>query len=71
VQRWYDAGQRNHRVVHAVAFGTRTPAAIETATGAQATDEDWDQRLADALAAFRDCRWPADYLRPSLSPPGT
>jgi hypothetical protein len=49
VQRWYDAAQRNHGVVHAVAFGARVPAAIETAIGAHTTDDDWDQRLADAL----------------------
>ncbi len=63
VQRWYDADQRDHQVVRAVAFGTRAPSAIEAAIGARATDDDWDQRLTDTLGAFRDCRWPADYLR--------
>jgi len=71
VQRWYDSDQRNHRQLHAIAYGTRTPAAIEQAIGARISDDDWEQRLTDALAAFRDCRWPADYLRPATTGPGT
>jgi uncharacterized protein len=64
VQRWYDADQRDHRQVQAVGYGTRPSGAIERAVGARATDPDWEQCLADALTAFRDCRWPLDYLRP-------
>ena len=64
VQRWHAAAQSDRQAVRAVAFGARTPAAIEHAIGARVTSDDWDERLADALTAFRDCRWPADYLRP-------
>jgi uncharacterized protein len=64
VQRWHDASQRDARQVRAVAYGTRQPAAIERAVGARVTDQDWEQQLADALTAFRDCRWPLDHLRP-------
>jgi uncharacterized protein len=63
VQRWFDADQRDQREVRAVAFGTRPGSAIEAAVGARATDPDWEERLADALAAFQDCRWPLDHLR--------
>jgi hypothetical protein len=69
VQRWHAAGQSDQRAVRTVAYGTRDPAAIERAVGARASSPDWEQRLADALAAFRDCPWPADYLTPA-SPPG-
>ena len=63
VQRWYDTDQRDHQQVRAVSYGTRPVSAIEQAVGARAADQDWEQRLADALTAFRDCRWPLDYLR--------
>jgi hypothetical protein len=65
VQRWYDTDQRDLQQVRAVGYGTRPAPAIEQAVGARAADPDWDQRLADALTAFRDCRWPLDYLRPA------
>jgi DNA helicase HerA-like ATPase len=67
VQRWHDTGQRDQQQVHAVAYGTRPATAIEHAVGARATDQDWEQRLADALTAFRDCRWPLDHLRPAAT----
>jgi hypothetical protein len=67
IQRYYDAGQRDHVQVSAVAYGTRSPTAIEHAVGASATDDDWEQRLADVMTAFRDCRWPRDYLRPTAT----
>jgi hypothetical protein len=63
VQRWYDTGQRDHQQVRAVGYGTRLASAVEQAVGARADDQDWEQRLADALTAFHDCRWPLDYLR--------
>jgi uncharacterized protein len=65
VQHWYDTGQRDHQQLRAVSYGTRPAPAIERAVGARAADQDWEQRLADALTAFRDCRWPLDYLRPA------
>jgi hypothetical protein len=67
VQRWHDTGQRDQQHVHAVAYGTRPASALEHAVGARATDQDWEQRLADALTAFRDCRWPLDHLRPAAN----
>jgi DNA helicase HerA-like ATPase len=67
IQRRYDAAQRDRAQVRAVAFGTRAPAAIEQAIGASATDDDFEQRLADSLTAFRDCRWPRDYLHPIIA----
>ena len=54
--------------LRAVSYGTRPATAIEQAVGARATDPDWTQRLADALAAFRDCRWPRTTCAPP--PPG-
>ena len=63
VQRWYDTDQRDQQQVHAVAYGTRLASAIEHAVGARATDQDWEQRLADALTAFQDCPWPLDHLQ--------
>jgi hypothetical protein len=68
VQRWFDAGQRDQQQVRAVGYGTRPAGALERAVGARADEPDWEQRLADALGAFRDCRWPLDLLR--LAPPG-
>src|SRR5271169_5094319 len=65
VQRWYDTDQRDQQRVRAVGYGTRPASAIEKAVGARAIDQDWEQRLTDALTAFRDCRWPLDYLRPA------
>ena len=65
VQRWYDTDQRDPQQIRAVGYGTRPASAIEQAVGARAADQDWEQRLADALTAFRDCRWPLDYLRPA------
>ncbi len=67
VQRWYDTDQREQQHVHAVAYGTRPVSLIEHAVGARAADQDWEQRLADALSAFRDCRWPLDHLRPAAA----
>ena len=62
VQRWYDTDQHDQQQVRAVAFGTRQASAVERAVGVRASDRDWEQRLTDALAAFRDCRWPLNYL---------
>ena len=67
VQRWYDTDQRDQQHVHAVAYGTRPVSLIEHAVGARAADQDWEQRLADALSTFRDCRWPLDHLRPAAA----
>jgi hypothetical protein len=68
VQRWYDADQRDQQQVRAVCYGTRPASLIEQAVGARAADQDWKLRLADALTAFRDCRWPLDYLAPAAGP---
>jgi hypothetical protein len=65
VQRWHAAAQADRQAVRTVAFEARTPAALEHAIGSRAGSDDRDQRLAGALTAFHDCRWPADYLRPA------
>ncbi len=71
VQRWYDADQRNPADVRRLAFGTARPAGLETAVGAKTTDEDWEQRLSEALTQLHDCRWPLDYLRTNASVPAS
>jgi hypothetical protein len=63
VQRWHDTAQRDPQDLHAVAFGVRTPSAVEQAVGARAASPDWDQRLADALADFPDSGWALEQLR--------
>ena len=67
VQRWHEVGQRDQQQVRAVAYGTRPASAIEHAVGARASDQDWEQCLADALTAFRDCRWALEHLRPAVT----
>jgi hypothetical protein len=67
VQRWHAVGQRDQQQVRAVAYGTRPASAIEHAVGARASDQDWEQCLADALTAFRDCRWALEHLRPAVT----
>jgi uncharacterized protein len=62
VQRWYDAAQRDSWAVGAVAYGVDRPSAVETAVGARADDDDWEERLTGHLGEFVDCRWPRLYL---------
>jgi len=64
VQRWHDAAQRDPDTLRAVAFGVRSPSAVERAVGARAADADWDQRLADALTDFPHSSWAPGQLRP-------
>jgi hypothetical protein len=63
VQRWHDAAQRDPRVLRDVAFGVRTPAAIEHAVGARATDGSWEERLTAAAADFPGSDWARGQLR--------
>jgi hypothetical protein len=67
VQRRSDTTQHDRQRLRAVAFGTHPAGAIEHAVGAGAADLEWEQRLADALTDFRDCRWPLDHLRPAAT----
>jgi uncharacterized protein len=62
VQRWYDAAQRDAWQVRAVAFGIDAVSAIETAVGAGAEEDDFEERLTGHLDQFVDCRWPRLYL---------
>jgi len=62
VQRWYDAAQRDGWEVRAVAFGVDGLSAIESAAGARAEDDDFEERLTGYLDEFVDCRWPRLYL---------
>jgi hypothetical protein len=47
-----------------VMWGSRPRTAIEQALGTRLTSPDWEPRLTAALSAFRDLRWPMDYLKP-------
>jgi hypothetical protein len=58
------AARRDLKALHVATFGNRAPSAIEQAAGTLVTDPDWDQRMADALAAFPDCAWILERLRP-------
>ncbi|HEV3293677.1 MAG TPA: hypothetical protein VG123_32250, partial [Streptosporangiaceae bacterium] len=62
VQRWYDGAQRDGSQVRAVAFGVDGVSGIERAVGAQAGDDDFEERLTGYLDQFVDCRWPRLYL---------
>jgi DNA helicase HerA-like ATPase len=64
VQRWYDSAQRDGWEMRAVAFGIDSPSPIETAAGASAEDDDFEERLTRYLDQFLDCRWPRLYLTP-------
>jgi DNA helicase HerA-like ATPase len=50
VSRWWDRDQRDHTARHAALWGTPTPSAIETAATARRDDDDWTQRLGEAVA---------------------
>jgi hypothetical protein len=67
VQRWYDHDQHAPASLSVLVWGTRTVSALEEAVGACAADEDWSQRLTDALSAFTRLRWPRNYLRPATA----
>jgi hypothetical protein len=62
VQRWYDSAQRDGWEVRAVAFGVDGNSAVERAVGAQAEDDDFEERLTGYLDQFVDCQWPRLYL---------
>src|SRR5262249_48267747 len=62
VQRWYDGAQRDGWEVRTVAFGVDGDSAIEQAVGAQAEDDDFEERLTGYLDQFVDCHWPRLYL---------
>jgi DNA helicase HerA-like ATPase len=62
VQRWYDGAQRDAWEVRAVAFGVDGNSAAERAVGAQAEDDDFEERLTGYLDQFVDCHWPRLYL---------
>jgi len=62
VQRWYDGAQRDAWELRAVAFGVDSPSVVEEAVGADAEDDDFDERLTGYLDQFVDCRWPRLYL---------
>jgi len=68
---WSSAGMKppsgDQQKVRAVVYGTRPASAVERAIGARTGDQDWEQQLADALTAFRECQWVLDYLRPAVS----
>lgn len=61
--------QRHAGTVRGVAFGLATPSAVERATGASVTDDDFEPQLAGYLEQFVDCRWPLLYLTGTPSDP--
>ena len=46
-----------------IAWGTRTPTAIEQTAGTTRSSEDWPQQLDAIIEPFDSPRWPANYLR--------
>ncbi len=49
VSRWWDRDQRDQTARDATLWGTPSPSAIETATGARRGDDDWADRLTEAV----------------------
>lgn len=69
---WFNADLADLKLRQAVAFGTRTPSAVEDAVGSTAGATDWRDRLTALLAeTFVSCQWPRRYLvqRPAPSTP--
>jgi hypothetical protein len=64
---WYDTDPHDQQRLRAVACGIRPASAIEHAVGVRASDQNREQRLTDALAAFQDCHRPVDCLRPDAA----
>jgi uncharacterized protein len=50
VERWWDRDQRDHAARDATLWGTPVPSAIETAAPARRGDDDFAQRLTEAIA---------------------
>jgi hypothetical protein len=66
VSAWWDRGQRDQDACRAVLWGAAVPSAIETAAGARRDDDDWSQRLREAVAELSN----ADGLIRFYSPAG-
>jgi hypothetical protein len=63
VHERYAADQRTYaRVIPVVAWGDRAATEIERAVGTRATSPDWPQQLTTALEAFKNLRWPRNFL---------
>jgi DNA helicase HerA-like ATPase len=69
-QAWLHDAVRDRAELEIIAFGARSPSAIETALGARRGDRDFDQRLARSLDYFTDCPWPLTYLATPSSEAG-
>jgi hypothetical protein len=50
VERWWDRDQRDRTACETVLWGSANPSAIETAAAARRSDDDWTQRLCEAVA---------------------
>jgi hypothetical protein len=70
VDRWYQRDQHNRGTLTVIAWGTRTPAALERAAGTTRTSDDWPSQLDAMLEPFGSPLWPANYLR-RRTPAGT
>ena len=62
VEAWLETDRRNPVVRAAVAFGRRTPSAVESAIGATVDGDDWTALFETALSQFVDCDWPLIHL---------
>ena len=66
VTAWFDADLASPAVRRAVAFGVRSPSAIERSVGSTLGDGGWAGRLAAAVEEnFARCSWPVRYLVPA------
>jgi hypothetical protein len=63
VDRWYQRDQRDRDALTIIAWGTRTPTAIEQTAGTTRSSEDWPQQFDAIIEPFDSPRWPANYLR--------
>jgi uncharacterized protein len=71
IEGWYLRDQNNARAVTGVIWGTLPRPAIEQATGARATGNDWTAQLTAALEAFAPLTWPVSLIkRPGRPAPG-
>lgn len=55
VSRWIGQDQRDGREMAAIAWGNQSHSAMEQAAGTSASNQDWPQRLEDALTASATC----------------
>jgi hypothetical protein len=65
VTAWWDRDQRDQAARMAVLWGTAVPSAIETAVGTGRDDDDWPQRLHEAVAELSNIDGPIRFFAPA------